>query len=116
MHQAVLRAFAETGRAPDLAVLEGVAAALGVSAQAVLATLAAGDFLTLDERGEVDAAYPFSARPTGIEVTLPSGVTVASMCAIDALGISAMLGSDAVIDAADPVSSEGVCQKLCVRR
>jgi hypothetical protein len=108
VHQAVLRAFAETGRAPDLAVLEGVAAPLGISAHAVLATLAAGDFLTLDEHGQVDAAYPFSARPTGIEVTLPSGVTVASMCAIDALGIAAMLGSDAVIDAADPVSSEAV--------
>jgi hypothetical protein len=108
VHQAVLRAFAGTGRAPDAAVLEAVAAPLGVSARAVLAALAAGDFLTLDEHGRVDAAYPFSARPTGIEVTLPSGVTVASMCAIDALGIAAMLGSDTVIDAADPVSGEPV--------
>jgi len=108
VHQAVLRAFAETGRAPDPAELEEAAAPLGVSAQAVLAALAAADFLTLDEHGQVDAAYPFSARPTGIEVTLPSGVTVASMCAIDALGIAAMLGSDAVIGAADPVSGEPV--------
>jgi predicted DsbA family dithiol-disulfide isomerase len=108
VHQAVLRAFAETGRAPDAAVLEELAAPSGVSARAVLAALAAGDFLTLDEDGQVDAAYPFSARPTGIEVTLPSGVTVASMCAIDALGIAAMLGSDTVIDSADPVSGEPV--------
>jgi len=108
VQQAVLRAFAATGRAPDPAVLEGVAAPRGVSARAVLATLAAGDFLTLDEHGLIVAAYPFSARPTGIEVTLPSGVTVASMCAIDALGIAAMLGADTVIDSADPVSGEPV--------
>jgi hypothetical protein len=108
VHQAVLRAFAGTGHAPDPAVLEAVAAPLGVSAGAVLAALAAGDFLTLDEDGQVAAAYPFSARPTGIEVTLPSGVTVASMCAIDALGITAMLGSDTVIDSTDPVSGEPV--------
>jgi hypothetical protein len=108
VHQAVLRAFAETGHAPDPAVLEEAVAPLGVPAQAVLAALAAGDFLTLDEHGQVDAAYPFSARPTGIEVTLPTGVTVASMCAVDALGIAAMLGSDTVIDSADPVSGEPV--------
>ena len=108
VHQAVLRAFAETGRAPHPAALEAVAAPLGVSAPAVLAALAAGDFLTLDSRGLIDAAYPFSARPTGIEVTLPTGVTVASMCAVDALGIAAMLGCDAVIDAADPVTGEPV--------
>jgi Alkylmercury lyase len=108
VHQAVLRAFAGTGRAPDPAVLEAVAAPLGASARAVLAALAAGDFLTLDEDGQVDAAYPFSARPTGIEVTLPAGVTVASMCAVDALGIAAMLGCDTVIGSADPVSGEPV--------
>jgi hypothetical protein len=108
VHQAVLRAFAATGRAPDPAALEAVAAPLGASARAVLAALAAGDFLTLDENGQVDAAYPFSARPTGIEVTLPSGVTVASMCAIDALGIAAMLGCDTVIDSADPVTGDPV--------
>lgn len=108
VQQAVLRAFAETGHAPDPAGLEEIASPLGVSVPEVLAALADGDFLTLDEHGAVDAAYPFSSQPTGIEVTLPSGVTVASMCAIDALGIAAMLGSDAVIDAADPVSGEPV--------
>ncbi len=42
VHQAALRAFARTGRALDPAALEAVAAPLGVSAQAVLAALAAG--------------------------------------------------------------------------
>jgi hypothetical protein len=35
--------------------------------------------------------YPFSARPTGIDVTLAGG-TVAAMCAIDALAIARLAG------------------------
>jgi len=63
-----------------------------VSSSVSLAELAAGDFLTLDGQGRITAAYPFSARPTGIEVVLPGGLRAAAMCAIDALGILAMLG------------------------
>jgi hypothetical protein len=105
--QAVLRSFAATGRAPDRATLEA-AAPPGVPADRILAELAAGDFLTLDGQGQITAAYPFSARPTGIEVVLPGGVRVAAMCAVDALGVPAMLGTDAVITSADPVSGEPV--------
>jgi Alkylmercury lyase len=101
-----LRSFAATGHDPDRVALE--AAAPGVPADRILAELAATDFLTLDGQGRVDAAYPFSARPTGIEVALPGGVRVAAMCAIDALGIPAMLGSDAVITSVDPVSGDPV--------
>lgn len=105
--QAVLRSFAATGRAPDPAALDAVAPP-GVPAARILAELAAGDFLTLDGQGQIAAAYPFSARPTGIEVTLPGGVQLAAMCAVDALGVPAMLGTDAVITSADPVSGEPV--------
>jgi hypothetical protein len=108
VHQAVLRSFAAVGRAPEPSALEEVAEPLGVSASDVLAHLAAEDFLTLDGDGRIAAAYPFSAAATGIEVTLPNGVTVSSMCAIDALGIPSMLRSDAVIEAADPVTGEAV--------
>src|SRR5208282_5745849 len=80
----------------------------GIPASQILAGLAAGDFLALDGQGQITAAYPFSAVPTGIDVTLPGGVRVAAMCAIDALGIPAMLGTDAVITSADPVSGEPV--------
>jgi hypothetical protein len=70
----------------------------------VLSELAAGDFLTLAGHGRIAAAYPFSAQPTGVQVRLANGVDVTSMCAIDALGIPAMLGCDAVIDSRDPVT------------
>jgi hypothetical protein len=108
VHQAVLRAFAETGAAPEAAVLVRAAAPFGRPTAAVLADLAAEDFLTLDDAGNIVAAYPFSALPTGVEVILPGGVRVASMCAIDALGIPAMLGVDAVIESTDPVSSDPI--------
>ncbi|MFJ6621584.1 alkylmercury lyase family protein [Kitasatospora sp. NPDC091335] len=54
------------------------------------------------------AACPFSAVPTRHRVRLGSGVEVWSMCAIDALGIPAMLGQDAVISSTDPVSGDAV--------
>ncbi|MFE0130955.1 alkylmercury lyase family protein [Streptomyces sp. NPDC059037] len=108
VHQAVLRHFAASGQAPRTAALETVAAEAGRSAGEVLAELAREDFLTLDEGGRIQAAYPFSATPTAHQVTLASGTQVWSMCAIDALGIPAMLAEDAVITSSDPVSGEPV--------
>ena len=108
VHQAVLRGFAQAGTAPDAAALEAAAAPFGVSADRVLAQLAAEDFLTLTADGRIYAAYPFSATPTGVDVELPGGVSVASMCAIDALGIPAMLDSDAVITSTDPTTGQAI--------
>jgi hypothetical protein len=104
VHQTVLRGFAQAGAAPGTEALEAAAAPFGVPAGQVLAQLAAEDFLTLDAEGRISAAYPFSAAPTGVLVELPGGVTVSAMCAIDALGIPAMLGLDALITSADPVT------------
>ncbi|MFE2304662.1 organomercurial lyase [Streptomyces sp. NPDC059411] len=108
VHQQILRHFAATGAAPDAQTLQPVAAGAGRSSTEVLAELADEDFLTLDETGNIRAAYPFSAAPTRHRVRLENGVEVWSMCAIDALGIPAMLGQDAVISSTDPVSGEPV--------
>ncbi|WP_212592160.1 MULTISPECIES: alkylmercury lyase family protein [unclassified Pseudonocardia] len=105
MHQAVLRHFAATGIAPARRVLAPVAARSGRTAGQVLAELAAEDFLTLDEAGGIRAAYPFSAVPTGHRVRIDR-VQVWAMCAIDALGIPAMLDTDVVISSSDPVTAE----------
>ncbi|MEU9716219.1 alkylmercury lyase family protein [Streptomyces sp. NPDC085524] len=106
VHQVVLRHFAAAGAAPDPAVLEPVAAEVGRPVREVLDELAAEDFLTLDEAGRIHAAYPFSAVPTRHRVQIVGGAEVWSMCAIDALGIPAMLGRDVVISSADPVTGE----------
>ncbi|WP_267037084.1 alkylmercury lyase family protein [Streptomyces sp. NBC_00091] len=108
VHQQVLRHFAATGTAPGARTLQPVAAEAGRNATAVLTELAAEDFLTLDEAGNIRAAYPFSAAPTRHRVRLEGGTEVWSMCAIDALGVPAMLEQDAVISSTDPVTGDPI--------
>ncbi|MGW5201238.1 organomercurial lyase [Streptomyces spiralis] len=108
VQQAVLRHFAATGRAPAIGELEAAAAAHGRTADEVVADLGGDDFLVLDDHGGIRAAYPFSAVPTTHRVRLAGGVEVWAMCAIDALGIPDMLGTDAVITSADPVTGEAI--------
>jgi len=74
----------------------------------VLAELAYGDFVCLDQAGQITAAYPFSAVPTRHRVQISGKATVFAMCAIDALGISAMTGRPVVIKSADPSTCEPV--------
>ncbi|GAA3367514.1 hypothetical protein GCM10020367_66750 [Streptomyces sannanensis] len=108
VQQAVLRHFAETGAAPALGVVDPVAAPYGRTAREALAELAREDFLTVDDRGRIRAAYPFSAAPTAHRVRIDGGTEAWAMCAIDALGIPAMIGRDVVISSADPVTGEPV--------
>lgn len=61
---------------------------------AVLAALEQIDAVVATEAGL--GCYPFSARTTGISVTLPHA-TVAAMCAIDALAIARLAGARASV-------------------
>jgi hypothetical protein len=108
VHLTVLGAFAETGRAPLRAELERIASGQGVDPGAVLAELAGRDVLAFDGSGEIRAAYPFSPSPTPIQVTWEGGPRVYAMCAIDALGISAMLDRPVTITASEPDSGRSV--------
>ncbi|MFE7958745.1 alkylmercury lyase family protein [Streptomyces sp. NPDC057413] len=108
VHQAVLRHFAATGHAPSPAVLAAAAASVGRTAADVLAELAREDFLTLDADGQIRAAYPFSAVPTAHRLRLASGVEAWAMCAIDALGVAAMLHQDLTVTSCDPVDGRRV--------
>ncbi|MFD7782198.1 organomercurial lyase [Streptomyces nojiriensis] len=106
VQQAVLRHFATTGRAPDPKLLEPSVAQAGRTVDDALAELDREDFLALDASGRIKAAYPFSAEETRHQVQLANGVSVWSMCAIDALGISAMLGQDVTVSSTDPVDGQ----------
>jgi len=106
VHQAILRSFAATGHAPEPASLD--AAAAPFTASAALAELAAGDFLYLDQAGRISAAYPFSAAATAHRVRITGGGDAYAMCAIDALGMAAMLGTSVLISSADPVTAEPI--------
>jgi hypothetical protein len=102
VHLAVLAAFALTGRAPMRGDLERIARAGGADPAAALAELAERDVIAFDQAGEIRAAYPFSPSPTSIQVNWEGGPVTYAMCAIDALGISAMLARPVTITAAEP--------------
>jgi Alkylmercury lyase len=102
LHLAILRAFADTGRPPSPSELDQHRRALGVDADAAMAELVADDTVVLDRNGAVVAAYPFSATPTLHHVEVHSGATVYAMCAVDALGMSAMLARPVTIAAREP--------------
>jgi hypothetical protein len=108
VQQEVLRWFAATGRPPAAEALAGTAAWYGTTAQAVLARLHAEDFLRLSASGKIRAAYPFSAIPTPHVVDIGGGPRTHAMCAIDALGIAAMLGTGVTITSTDPDTGEPV--------
>ncbi|MDN3296106.1 alkylmercury lyase family protein [Streptomyces ficellus] len=108
VQQAVLRSFATHGRPPTTVELAAAAEPSGLPADRVLAELAAADYLSLDEAGAIRAAYPFSPVPTAHQVRIADGPRVWAMCAIDALGIAPMLGRDADIHSADPVTGQPV--------
>jgi alkylmercury lyase len=105
VHRAILRRFAATGRPPSASDLTAYAAEAGSDPTAALALLARHDLVHLTPDGDVEVAYPYSGRPTAHQVLLPTGVTVFSMCALDALGIPLMINADATIDSTDPQTS-----------
>ena len=102
VHRAVLAAFARTGPPPGRGELERLARSHGAHPDAVLAELAGTDVLAFAADGEIRAAYPFSPTATPIQVSWPGGPAAYAMCAIDALGMSAMLGRPVTITAAEP--------------
>jgi hypothetical protein len=89
--RAVLRRFVE--RAGPVPVEDVVAMLSGRDAarvRAELADLHERDLLLLAD-GAIQLAYPFSGVPTAFEVELAPGARRYAVCAIDALGIAAML-------------------------
>jgi hypothetical protein len=102
VHQAVLGAFARTGQPPARGELERLARSHGAGPGAALAELAEADVMAFTADGEIRAAYPFSPVRTPIQVSWAGGPAVYAMCAIDALGMSAMLGRPVTITAAEP--------------
>ena len=99
VHQAVLRSFAATGRGPGRDLLDDAARPFDTAQ--VLAELADGDFLCLDQAGRVSVAYPFSAAATPHRVQIAGGASAYAMCAIDALGIAQMLRASVLIRSED---------------
>jgi hypothetical protein len=79
---------------------------------AALAELNHADLIVLDPNGGLLAAYPFSAAPTPRRLALATGTSVHAMCAIDALGASAMLGQPVTVTSAQPGTGQQVTVKV----
>lgn len=109
LHQMVLTAFAQTGRAPRRPDLERHARERGIDPGPALTELVERDVLAVDDQGEIRAAYPFSPAPTPHQLTWDDGADVVyAMCAIDALGVSAMLGVPVTITSTEPGTDQTV--------
>lgn len=108
VHRAVLAAFASTGQPPSPAEIEHLIRAGGDDPAQVRAELTEADLLAFTTNGEIRAAYPFSPAPTPIRVSWTGGPDVYAMCAIDALGMSAMLGRPVAITASEPDTGRAI--------
>ena len=111
----VLLRFAQGGGPPERAALRRLAQRFDVGLEDMLARLAAQDLVQRDPAsGAITAAYPFSGVPTPHRVALVPAradtppTEVYAMCALDALGIPLMLGREAAITSADPLTGEVV--------
>lgn len=109
-YESILRSFARGDR-PDAAALATEAARLGLELEAALVNLAEEDLVHTDAAGAVSVAYPFSGRPTAHRVRLDQQ-SVYAMCAIDALGMAAMLDASVSIDSRDPLSGDAIRVEL----
>ncbi|MBC9001728.1 alkylmercury lyase family protein [Micromonospora aurantiaca (nom. illeg.)] len=107
VHRATLRHFAATGTAPTDSDIRAGVNAPDLDTAAALRELARKDLVAVDSAGRLVAAYPFSPTPTPHVVSL-GDVEVFAMCAIDALGMPFMLGTDATITSADPHTGQPV--------
>ena len=88
--------------------LRPTAAALGVDVDDALHQLGSADLVHTAPDGQIEVAYPFSRRLTGHTVHLTGYPPVAAMCAIDALGIPLMTGTDGVIDSTDATTGASI--------
>lgn len=99
LHRALLEALLVTGAVPSAEALTQTVGIHRDALRARLHALVAADYAVLDAAGEVATLYPLSAAPTP-HVVVIDGEPRFAMCAIDALGIPAMLGRELTIAAA----------------
>ena len=108
VQHAILRTFATTGHPPTPSDLDALTADSGRGTTEILTALHDVDAIQLAPNGRIALAYPFSATPTRHRVRIDDRVDVYAMCAIDALGIAAMLDQDTRIESFDVTTGEQV--------
>ena len=109
LHRRVLDAVGSTGHPPSPEALEAFARSVGVDLTVALDALQTAELLFLAPTSRaVLGGVPFAAGPTAHQVAVDGGPTVSANCAVDALGIGAMLGRDTDVTSVDPLTGEPV--------
>ena len=118
LHARILTAIATTGQPPTPEQVEDWADQLDLDAAPALRTLADAELIFLGSsastaRGTnvpaVTGGVPFAAAgTTAHRVQITEGPEVTANCAVDALGIPAMIGRDVEIHSTDPLSRKPV--------
>ena len=100
VRKAIYESTLETGAPPTIGHLTDLVEASDADMRAALSRLASARFVVLQpQSGELLMVPPFSAVPTPFVVQTPRYRAFAN-CAWDALGVPAMLGEPAAIEAA----------------
>lgn len=92
----ILRLYAELGHAPTQADIVAASRIAVGDIGNLLDRLRSHDLIDLDAAGGITLAYPFTQACTGHRIHIGDN-TLNALCAIDALGVAAMLQTDIVI-------------------
>jgi len=108
-YRRVLGAFAQAGSPPAPNELTVWASELDLDLPAALRALADAELVFLDPAGLITTGgVPFAPGPTAHHVRIAGGPAVFANCAIDALGIGAMLDRDIEVHSTDPHTGQTV--------
>jgi Alkylmercury lyase len=111
LYEWILARFAHAS--PPTGEEVGAAArSFGLDPGQALARLADEDLIHTDESGSPLVAYPFSGIARGHRVAIEGVGTVEAMCAVDALGMAAMLDRSIEISSHDPRTGTDVRVQL----
>ena len=106
--RAVLELFARSGRPPQLHEIREETGLSTENLRTLVAELEAHDLLGSDPSADsILYAYPFTGQSTEHCVEF-RGRQIHAVCAIDALGVAAMFGTDVVIESSCRVSGGGI--------
>jgi hypothetical protein len=109
LHRRVLTSFAGTGAPPTPTELIGWAAEHGLDLHEALRELSRTELVfTNPDASAVTGAVPFAAGASAHRVRIARGPDVFGNCAVDALGIAAMLDQDVDVRSTDPHTGEPV--------
>lgn len=112
LYGVLLQALASGGVVPSLASAAEQAGLTVEQANGALLRLAGADLVAVDGEQQVIGVFPLSAAPTGHTVRVADGRHLDAMCAVDALGIPAMLGQPGTVTGTDPTTGQPVTVRV----